>query len=573
MKQIFYICFCIFVAFSSFANEGFDEKPVLSKEDITRYQKIFSLQEKERWSEADSQIKQLHSKILMGHVLAQRYIESVTWKTKGSEIRAWFSKYSKQTEAPRMYKLAKIKKVRLRYRKPKSIYGSGTGACTSVIRREPIDDIQNPSFYYLSHERRKIAKKLMRKIYIAVLNRKTLTAKRLLTSKEAKNLFSIKVHDSAWIALGFAYFLDAKDKLALEVLTPAVKRSGKNLPLGLWVAGLASWRLGEYEKSVSYFEDLVSHRKANALLKAGGAFWASRVHLKLGHLSEVNSFLEKGREYPRTFYGLLSARALGEDLTHTWVQPSDEMEEENREFISPDLKRILALKEVGKDTLAEREMAQLYLRSDASIRSALSFISTQKGIAKDLSSITGQMSSFGRSRYPAPDWKPLTGWQVDKALMFAFARQESCFNPRAKSSMGALGIMQLMPSTAREMAKKMGIKWERDEAFTPEYNLALGQAYLLKLFQDKKIKDNLIFLAVAYNSGPGNLYKWQRRIKFQNDPLLFIESIPSRETRAFVERIVSNYWIYRSLFNQPTYSLDNVISGHWPTYKAFDEVK
>ena len=87
---------------------------------------------------------------------------------------------------------------------------------------------------------------------------------------------------------------------------------------------------------------------------------------------------------------------------------------------------------------------------------------------------------------------------------------------------------------------------------------------------DKQIQGNLLFTAVAYNSGPGNLYKLKKRMKYNEDPLLFIESIPFRETRGFVERIMANYWIYRTLMNQDVLSLDSLIEGCWPVYVGQD---
>ena len=81
------------------------------------------------------------------------------------------------------------------------------------------------------------------------------------------------------------------------------------------------------------------------------------------------------------------------------------------------------------------------------------------------------------------------------------------------------------------------------------------------------IEGNLIFTAVAYNAGPGNLIKWKSKMKYQNDPLLFIESIPAKETRGFVERIMVNYWIYNSLTKSSLESLDAIVHGKWPIYQ------
>ena len=89
--------------------------------------------------------------------------------------------------------------------------------------------------------------------------------------------------------------------------------------------------------------------------------------------------------------------------------------------------------------------------------------------------------------------------------------------------------------------------------------------------KDARIKGDLFRMVAAWNGGPGNLNKWTRKVKHDNDALLFIESIPSRETRIFVERVLTNYWIYQARFGNPTLSLDLVAAGKWPSYQSEGE--
>ena len=108
--------------------------------------------------------------------------------------------------------------------------------------------------------------------------------------------------------------------------------------------------------------------------------------------------------------------------------------------------------------------------------------------------------------------------------------------------------------------------WSETKAKTPSFNLALGQTYLQQLMRLPAVQNNLIYMAVAYNAGPGNLIKWKKQMNYPKDPLLFVESIPSKETRTFVERIIVNYWIYSALMGQSLTSLDETIAGHFPIY-------
>jgi soluble lytic murein transglycosylase-like protein len=178
---------------------------------------------------------------------------------------------------------------------------------------------------------------------------------------------------------------------------------------------------------------------------------------------------------------------------------------------------------------------------------------------------------YDGAAYPAPDWRPIGGYKIDRALVFALIRQESRFNARAKSRRGARGLMQLMPRTARFMSRRGSFHGRsRNQLYEPELNISLGQKYIQHLLKNEAILGDLILLTAAYNGGPGNLAKWRRRIPYNGDPLLFMESIPSRETRIFIERVLANLWVYRMRLGQPAPSLDAVAAGEWPTYTALD---
>ena len=72
-------------------------------------------------------------------------------------------------------------------------------------------------------------------------------------------------------------------------------------------------------------------------------------------------------------------------------------------------------------------------------------------------------------------------------------------------------------------------------------------------------------MLTAYNGGPGNLLKWKNNARFYNDPLLFIEVIPSAETRIYIERVMANYWIYNMRFGNKNHTLEQLAEGKWPT--------
>ncbi|MDD3669086.1 MAG: lytic transglycosylase domain-containing protein [Alphaproteobacteria bacterium] len=534
---------------------------VLSESDAQVYRKIFTLQEKGDFAGARKLTGVLDDDVLNGYVLYHRFFAK-GYPTKAAEITAWLDAYGDFPMAADVYALGKQKKARLPAARPKSIFGGQSGACSYVTRQEPIDLVRGKVY-----ANRK-ATTLMRQIARALATGQTLRARRHIESDEMRRLIPRADIASARTALAFSYFLDGHDRLAAEQLKQI---NVKKTPLAAWTAGLVAWRQGRFEESADYFAYVSDHSATYPLLRASASFWTARAHIKTGRFEHVKKYLSRAAENPRVFYGLLAMRLLGQDLNHVWDIPGEANDDVTADFSHPALTRVYALRQIGRDEWAKRELSQLYLEADAEARSILRMISQKAGFEEDLMGLTGQVNGDNGARYPAPNWTPTNGWRVDKALVYAFVRQESCFNDRAQSAAGAVGLMQLMPKTARELARQMAYPWKVQNLKEPEYNLALGQIYLRNLLQNPQIENNLIYTAVAYNAGPGNLAKWKsRKMKYDGDPLLFLESIPSKETRAFAERIMVNYWVYRSLMDQPLTSLDEVAQGRFPAYRALD---
>ena len=172
-----------------------------------------------------------------------------------------------------------------------------------------------------------------------------------------------------------------------------------------------------------------------------------------------------------------------------------------------------------------------------------------------------------RFYYPVPIWKPKNGFTLEPELIYAFMHQESLFNKNAKSYRGAMGLMQIMPSTAKYISSDKQVKRNNSNILkNPEINIAVGQEYIEYLLKLKSVNNNLIFLTAAYNGGPGNLQKWQEKINYLDDPLFFMESIPSRETRWFIEKVLTKYWIYKNKAGLESQSLILLASGKNPIY-------
>ncbi|MBM3566729.1 MAG: lytic transglycosylase domain-containing protein, partial [Alphaproteobacteria bacterium] len=354
----------------------------------------------------------------------------------------------------------------------------------------------------------------------------------------------------------------------------AAERSGRHLPEASWLAGLASWRLSRTADAARHFETAARNADGSPWLASGAAFWAARAHLVGRSPEKVAPWLEEAAKHQRTFYGLLARSLLGQPLEFNWAPPALERRAIEQLATSEPGRRAVALVQVGEDSRAEKELRRFAGAADKTLARGILALAVHADMPALALRLDRQLSpgggSYDSAAYPLPSWEPEDGFRVDPALIYALIRQESAFNPNAQSRVGASGLMQLMPRTAglvaRDRAYHRGSK--RKKLFTPELNLTLGQRYLESLIRDPNIQGDLFFIAAAWNGGPGNLAKWWRKADHQSDPLLFIESIPLRETREFVERVMANLWIYRHRMGQDSPSLAQLAAGEWPVYAS-----
>jgi soluble lytic murein transglycosylase-like protein len=550
----------------------------LNAADRTRYQTIFDLQQQRRFADADREIARLQDKLLLGHVLLQRYLPPAgapAPKVSYQELAEWMAKYRDHPGAADVYKLA----MTLKGKKDKAPPGpsvadpgefSGEPLSPNLIRASAVRKKRSPAEQRTVSQAEAALARHLRDGRIDL-------AEKVLERADVREALSTSEFDN-WRRRAAHYaFMAGKDERALALASAAARRSRDQVPDADWFAGLAAWRLGRYDNAAHHFEQLAFSDTASTWDTAAGAFWAARVMLKLRQPQEFRRMLERAAEYPRTFYGQLAVHQLGIETPLVWQSPPLKPEDAQKLAAIPAVRRAVALSELGQITAAEREMRQLRAPSNNGLAGALLALAHRLETPAALYQLglmwrnaTGEHVDV--ALYPLPPWEPENGFQVDRALVFAFMRQESAFNARALSPAGASGLMQLMPATASFVAGQSNLrqKQNRHRLFAPEYNIELGQRYLQHLLESAPVNGNLLYLAAAYNAGPGNLQRWLKELRFDDDPLLFTEMIPIAETREFVERVVTNLWIYRDRLGLPRPSLDNLTVGNWPTYDGGD---
>lgn len=536
---------------------------MLSERDVDLYQRIFTHQDNGQWTAADKAIKEVQDRLLMGHVLAQRLLHP-SHKSQPKEIKDWLAHYSDHPDAKKIGELGgKRGKGKTPYFAQSGHDGTAfTGAYSGMGE--------------LSKGQRAKAQGTAAKARTFIRKGNVKAAKTLLESKDAA-LLPAAEFDRLRADLGAVFYGRNQDDLALEWAGKAAARSGHLIPEAHWTAALAAYRLERFAEAAKNFEKVATHKHASPWLRSGGAFWSARAHLKAGAPAEVNRWLVAAIDHPRTFYGLLAKRWLGDVLGLDWRPPPLGAEDLAKLTTVNAAKRALALIQVGLDNIAERELRALYAKMPAEMGRpilAVALRANMPGLAMRLGTALARegFGPFDSTAYPLPAWMPEEGYRIDRALIYAIIRQESGFNPKAESRAGAKGLMQVMPRTAAFVAGDASLRNRKNKAlFDPSRNVAVGQDYAEMLLGDNLVGGNLFYLAAAWNGGPGNTSKWLRAVRHNDDPLLFIESIPARETRNFIERVLANLWIYRDRLGQPIPSLDALAAGEWPLYMSLDQ--
>jgi soluble lytic murein transglycosylase-like protein len=546
---------------------------VLPETEVAAYRRIFAAQDRGDWAAADQGIRKLKDRALLGHVLAQRYLHA-RYRSSASELSSWLANYADHPDAPRIYKLAGRKA-------PKSAslkrpVGGTVRGLWMLDDLGPPPDRAPPAGRKLSREGQAKAKSLHSQIRRALRAGKLGHAERILHGRDAAQLFSDGELDHFKARIAAGWFALGEDGKALELAQDAAERSGRFVPRANWIAGLSLFKKSRFREAARHFEALTNTPGGEPWDIAAGGFWAARAHARDRRFESVNPWLHRAAEHPRTFYGLLAIRQLGVPTPFSWSPPPVGARDIDAIRRQPAGARAFALIQVGESDRAEAELRRVLAGATPAQTRTLLSVAMRANLPGLSIRLAGELADFDGQRtdgalYPIPPWMPAGGYQVDRALIFAFMRQESQFNARAMSHAGARGLMQLMPQTAAQLDGKS--YRGRSELLDPVYNVTLGQRYIVQLLQDGAVQGDLIRLAAAYNGGPGNLARWTRRQDErggEDDALLFIESLPSPETRHFITRILYSYWMYSDRLSQPTPSLDDVAAGRWPTYIALD---
>ena len=325
-----------------------------------------------------------------------------------------------------------------------------------------------------------------------------------------------------------------------------------------WVSGLASWRLNDCDSASRNFRE-VATRAVQRELSAGGYYWAARAEQACRRPGAVAPLLKAAARSPESFYGLLARETLGTDKRLPQYAQSGLGSIESL----PNVRRARELVRIGQHWLAEqliRHQAQIGRPADhqalVELAKSLDLASVQYWLAHN-----GQRGAVvdPADRYPMPRWSPRNGWRVDPALVLAHMRQESNFRIDVVSPAGAVGLMQVLPGTAAQMARRNGIS---PNLLDPTSNIAHGQSFIEAMHSSSATQGQLPKIIAAYNAGPLPVGRWAWLDR--GDPILWIESIPYWETRYYVPAVLRNLWVYQGLAGADMPTLNAVAQHRWP---------
>jgi soluble lytic murein transglycosylase len=325
-----------------------------------------------------------------------------------------------------------------------------------------------------------------------------------------------------------------------------------------FLAGWVALRfLNEPRVALEHFLALRTAAKGSKNI-ALAEYWLGRAALALGDTGTAVVHFHGAAKYPQYYYGQLGRQALDAAPANLTVTPTPlPTEAEIQSFFANDAARAIGIA-LANDM--ERVTAQFFLAlsrrltnpGEVVLLAELAKLSGNPQIALRLAKIAFNRDiPIGDYALPIgvlPEYKSLLTDRVDPALVHALSRQESEFNAAAKSPVGAAGFMQLMPGTAKAVAKAYKVKFVSAQLTNPTYNVQLGEAHLRDLIDS--YGGSYIMTLAAYNAGGGRVQEWVRAFgdprKPGVDPIDWVERIPFTETRDYVKKIMEALQLYRS---------------------------
>ncbi len=319
---------------------------------------------------------------------------------------------------------------------------------------------------------------------------------------------------------------------------------------------IALRRMNDPPRALGHFRRLAALSKA-AITQGRAQYWIGRAEAAAGHADAASAAYAEGARWPNTFYGQLAALTLGEAALALRIvaagdppaDPARAMEVARRELA----RAATLLVQWGEARRAQSFLLRLdEVAPDPADRVLVANLATKLALPETAVALARKAGRDGvllmDSGWPQPVVPP-PGPVPEVALVLGVIRQESSFDSTTISPVGARGLMQIMPATGAQTARKLGLPASVPAlVLDPAYNMRIGAAYLRDL--SDQFGGAVPLIVAGYNAGPGRVAEWLRA---NGDPRLgeadmidWIELIPFAETRNYVQRVIENQVIYRA---------------------------
>ena len=346
---------------------------------------------------------------------------------------------------------------------------------------------------------------------------------------------------------------DKKYDSAYLLVSKHQQEEGLSFAQAEFLAGWLALRfLDKPWRAFEHFEALY-HRVSSPISRARGAYWAGRASEDLGHPGIARQWYRVAARHQTTFYGQMAMAALSDEYKPPQqVQPRRILQKQNRFNRSEMVQVARILNKAGYrrettaflDALANKleDPDDYILVADLAVE--LDHYHNAVRIAKK-----GLKKNIFMMEHAYPTLlSRVKNIELEWALVHSIIRQESAFDFDAKSPAGARGLMQLMPATAKEVARKKGISHKTSWLTSkPDHNILLGSTYMQQMLD--RFDGSYILAAAAYNAGPGRVGRWLDEIgdprSGEIDIIDWAEMIPIYETRNYVQRVLEGVYVYR----------------------------
>ncbi len=529
-------------------------RAVLSEEERAHYRQLFAAIDTQQWPVVDSLLAGRPTGTLTQIARAEYYTHANSPKVSAEQIASWFNDGVDLPQADQLIRMGAKRGLTALPALPSEQGFARQPYAPKRILPRSVNDGTMPA-------------ESASAILAAIKADNPAEAQRLLA--EAEWQMSMEARTEWRQRVAWSHYIENNDAAALELARTVTEGSGEWVAEGAWVEGLAAWRLGYCSLAGEAFARVAS-RASNVELAAAGHYWAHRAAVRCREPGQAQQHLAAAARLDETLYGMLAADQLGVEMpAHAPPQPFSRSDWE-QVAQRPNVRVAAALMEIGRPALADE-----VLRHEAKIGPQMQYAALAR-FARELGLPSTQLfmahnAPYGTSsdpslRFPIAHWQPVGGWQVDPALAFAHALQESNFRAAAVSPANARGLMQIMPGTARDHSGRLSLGASYEDLNDPQVNLAYGQRHLEMLRDHPATGGVLPKIMAAYNAGLTPIGRWNFEINDQNDPLLWMESIPYWETRGYVAIVMRNYWMYERAAGTDSPSRRALAQGRWPDF-------